>query len=250
MPEPSHLPEAVFECADMHSFNRLFFRLPEIRLYIVVAVASALIAAWLARDIQSVVLPVLLILAIYPGFEYLLHRYVLHNNHLCRTPITARIWWRIHYRHHYEPRDLKVILGAPLSLLFIIAFGGLMGASFFWNTASFAAAFATSALCVVAYEYVHTFQHARVETDNKYLLRMRRHHLAHHYLNEQVNYGIATDVIDRLCGTVLTPDRAERSPTVYNLGYTGEMQRRYPYIDAIEHPPSSDRQDQFDTLKS
>jgi sterol desaturase/sphingolipid hydroxylase (fatty acid hydroxylase superfamily) len=250
MPEPSHLPEAVFECTDLRSFNRLFFRLPEIRLYIAATVLSAMISLWLARDVQSVVVPVLLIFAIYPAFEYLLHRYVLHNNHLCRTPVTARIWWRIHFRHHSEPRDLKVILGAPLSLLFIIAFGGLMGMSLYWNSASFAAAFAASGLCVIGYEYVHSFQHSRVETDNRYLLRMRRHHLAHHFLSEQVNYGIATDVIDRLCGTILASDRAERSPTVYNLGYTGEMQRRYPYVDAIDHPPSPERRDQFDTLKS
>jgi sterol desaturase/sphingolipid hydroxylase (fatty acid hydroxylase superfamily) len=224
----------------MRAFNRIFVRLPQTRLYAILFAVSAAVAAWLASDVTSIVVPVVIVLLGYPSFEYLLHRYLLHNTHLCRTPMTARVWWRIHYRHHAQPSDAKVILGAPWTLLFAVTVGTLLSASVYWSLAGLAAAAAASLFCVMVYEYLHSFEHSRVESRNRYLTAMRRHHLTHHYINEQGNYGIAFSWVDRLCGTVVSGDRDARSPTVHNLGYQGAMKERYPFIDRIERTMHAD----------
>jgi sterol desaturase/sphingolipid hydroxylase (fatty acid hydroxylase superfamily) len=235
MPDVSHLPDAVFESRDIRTFNGLFVRLPEIRFYAVLLLVAAVAAVWLASSVWELVLPVVGIALFYPGFEYVLHRWVLHNAQLCRTPITSRIWWRLHYRHHSAPRDAAVILGAPWTLLVAVAVGALLTASVYWTLAALAAATAASLAAAIVYEYFHSLEHSRVELTNPYLLRMRKHHLAHHYITERHNFGIATDIVDRLVGTTASyNDDVQRSPTVYNLGYTGEMTQNYPWVNEIE----------------
>src|SRR5262249_12383890 len=85
----------------------------------------------------------------------------------------------------------------------------------------------------IAYEYFHSLAHSRVVLSEGYFLTMRQHHIAHHYFDEQSNYGIVTMIADHLFGTVRAPGPV-RSPTVRNLGYCGEMTVRYPYVERIE----------------
>jgi sterol desaturase/sphingolipid hydroxylase (fatty acid hydroxylase superfamily) len=157
----------------------------------------------------------------------------LHNRLFCRTAISARVWWRIHYRHHSAPMDSAVILGAPWTLILAAVFGALLVVPLQASPASLASAGALSFGAAIAYEYFHSIDHSRVELRDGYLHRMRRHHLEHHYRNENCNFGIVTDVIDRLMAK--HADSAPlRSPTVRNLGYVGELREQYPWIDAME----------------
>jgi sterol desaturase/sphingolipid hydroxylase (fatty acid hydroxylase superfamily) len=225
----------LFECTDWKSFNRAFARRFEIRIYGTLGLVAAVLAAWFATSIWQVLVPVVVVFAFYPAFEYVAHRWLLHNTNLCRSPLTAKAWWRLHYRHHSQPRDHEVILGAPWSLVVAVSFGTIAAGLFYPSIASLAAAAAASFTCATAYEYFHSIEHAKVEVKNPYLARMRQHHLAHHYLNEQVNYGIATDIIDRLVGTHRKAGGdLRRSPTVHNLGYAGEMPARYPWVEAFD----------------
>jgi hypothetical protein len=60
---------------------------------------------------------------------------------------------------------------------------------------------------------------------------MKMRHMAHHFHDEDGNFGITNFVPDRLFGTLY--ERAERkakSPTVFNLGYTEEVARQYPWV--------------------
>lgn len=246
MPQVSHLPDAVFESRDMATFNRLFLRLPEIRLYTALLVAAATLALWLATNPWQIVLPILAVAIIYAPFEYVMHRWVLHNTHLCRTPFTAKAWWRLHYRHHSAPRDADVILGAPVSVMVGVGVGAVLGAAVYWTLATLAAATAASLLAAILYEYFHSLAHSRVELSSRYMQRMRRHHLTHHYTTDRGNFGIVTDVVDRLVGTVAAPgEDGGRSPTVYNLGYTDDVARQYPWVADMErHHAAMVRPDQ------
>jgi len=235
MPSVSHLPDAVFESRDFRTFHGHFVRLPEIRFYAVLLLIAAIAAVWLATNVWELLLPIVGIAIFYPFFEYVLHRWVLHNALLCRTPITARIWWRLHYRHHSAPRDAAVILGAPWTLLVAVAVGSLLTASVYWSLAALATATAASLAAAIIYEYFHSLEHSRVELRSPYLLRMRQHHLAHHHLTDHHNFGIATDFVDRLVGTSAAADKSlQRSPTVYNLGYTDDVAENYPWVEKIE----------------
>jgi sterol desaturase/sphingolipid hydroxylase (fatty acid hydroxylase superfamily) len=232
----AHDPTSVFEARDLSEFHREFVKLAEIRLYAGLAAACAVVAIWRASRPWDVVLPAVGVLIAFPILEYLIHRYVLHNISLCRSALTAPIWWRIHYRHHSEPSDAGVILGAPWSLTSAVLIAAAMIAVPFQSLAAFASAAATGLVCAIVYEYFHSLHHAQVEITSPYLLRMRRHHLLHHHLEEKGNFGITSPLIDLLCGTRYEREATTRSPTVRNLGYTDELREQYPWIAQMEQP--------------
>lgn len=229
----SHRASDLFECRTLGAFHRAFAALPQIRAYAALCAAAAAASAYTARNIEDILIPVVIVFAGYPAFEYALHRLVLHGAYLCRNPMTARVWWRIHYRHHAEPRDASVILAAPWTLVVAVFTGAGLASSLWWSVAGFWAALSASFCVAILYEYFHSLDHGRVELPDGYRLTMRRHHAAHHYFNERGNFGIVTPIADRLMRTVLTPGPS-RSPTVHNLGYRGELATKYPYIQHIE----------------
>ena len=211
---------------------KAFLLYPDIHIYLVLAGASAGLA-WLwgvtpAQALWSCVA----VFALYPMVWYLLHRFVLHGKFLYRNKYTAKAWKRIHFDHHRDPFDLKVLFGAlhtTLPTLVLIAFpvgyaiGGIGG---------FGAAFAAGILMTVAYEFFHCIQHLGYEPKSKFIKKMKRLHLQHHFFNENVNYGITSFWPDSVFRTY-KPSAKEiggKSPTVFNLGYTGEEVRKYPWV--------------------
>jgi sterol desaturase/sphingolipid hydroxylase (fatty acid hydroxylase superfamily) len=230
MRDPVRTP---FGCRSLGAFNRMFVGLPEIRAYLALFVVGTIVFTVLAREVTDILVPIAAVMIGYPFFEYSVHRWLLHNRNLCRHPVTARVWWRIHYRHHVEPRDVSVILAAPWTLLVAVAAGTLLAASLLWSTAGLAAATLASISFAILYEYVHALQHSAVALSSPYLRRMRAHHLAHHYFRESGNFGIVTDVVDNLLQTKLSA-RPGRSVTARNLGYGGELQAKYPYVQEFD----------------
>jgi len=82
----------------------------------------------------SVFLAVVAALLVYPLVWYLLHRFVLHGQFLYRSPITAGLRKGIHYDHHQDPNDLRVLFGALQTALPTIGavtlpLGSLIGGS-------------------------------------------------------------------------------------------------------------------------
>src|SRR3546814_3738129 len=63
---------------------------------------------------------------------------------------------------------------------------------------------------------------------------MKARHMAHHFHDEKGNYGITNFFWDRLFGTFYERhERKEKSPTVFNLGYTEEVARIYPQVKEL-----------------
>jgi sterol desaturase/sphingolipid hydroxylase (fatty acid hydroxylase superfamily) len=74
---------------------------------------------------------------------------------------------------------------------------------------------------------------------------MKARHMAHHFHDERGNFGITNYFWDRLFGTYYDRiDKAKKSATVFNLGYTPEIAERYPQVAnlsggvATGHPAS------------
>src|SRR5262249_49791973 len=151
--------DSVFECKTLSTFNRAFLRLGEIRLYAAFGLISALVSGVMAHNLADTVIPVVIVVLGYPGFEYALHRLLLHGTYLCKTPMTARVWWRIHYRHHMHPRDADVILAAPWTLIIAVITGALLASSLWWSWSGVAAALAASFAVAILYEYFHALDH-------------------------------------------------------------------------------------------
>jgi sterol desaturase/sphingolipid hydroxylase (fatty acid hydroxylase superfamily) len=60
---------------------------------------------------------------------------------------------------------------------------------------------------------------------------MKKFHMAHHFHNENGNYGITNLWWDRRLGTFYEGAKDKpRSSTVFNLGYTEDVAKSYPYV--------------------
>ncbi len=213
---------------------RAYFSYPAIQAYLILAVVSCSLSLYLAQDAASLAGAVIAAIVIYPAVWYVLHRYVLHGRFLYKSPRTAALWKRIHFDHHQDPNNLRVLFGAlPTTLptiLWITApigwlIGGLPGSLM---------AFATGCIITCFYEFCHCIQHLAYAPKWEFLKRMKKYHLAHHFHNEQGNFGITNFVCDHLFSTFYgETHEMPRSPTVFNLGYTGEEIERYPWVASM-----------------
>jgi sterol desaturase/sphingolipid hydroxylase (fatty acid hydroxylase superfamily) len=156
-----------------------------------------------------------------------------------KMPLLASTWKRIHYDHHQDPNHLEVLFGALHTTLPTIAIataplGYAIG--HFWAgpdaaIGGAAIALATGLLTTCLYEFVHCIQHLAYKPKSKWLAEMKKRHMAHHFHDETGNYGITTFFWDKLFGTHYDrAERPEKSPTVFNLGYTPEVAEKWPHV--------------------
>jgi sterol desaturase/sphingolipid hydroxylase (fatty acid hydroxylase superfamily) len=97
-----------------------------------------------------------------------------------------------------------------------------------------AAAFGTGIATTCFYEFSHCIQHLAYMPKSSFLRRIKRLHLAHHFHNENGNYGITNFLWDRALSThYQKPGDVPRSTTVRNLGYSGTEVEKYPWVAAL-----------------
>ncbi len=226
---------------DKMSFRELvvaYFQYPAIVAYLLLAVLSIGLFVSRPAPLAPTLAAVAVATFIYPMVWYILHRWVLHSRWMFKVPVLASTWKRIHYDHHQDPNHLEVLFGALHTTLPTIGLatipigygiGSLWGAEAAFGAAC--AAFATGLVTTCFYEFVHCIQHLAYKPKNRKLAEMKKRHMAHHFHDENGNYGITTFLWDRLLGTYYDrPERPEKSETVFNLGYTPEMAERYPHV--------------------
>lgn len=204
---------------------------PAIQTYAALAAGNLYLCWRLAESPLPLAAAAAGVAAVYPFVWYLLHRFVLHGAWLYRRRATARLWKRIHFDHHRDPHDLRVLFGAlyttlPTVLLVVVPIGYLIG-----GAAAAAAAAATGLVVTCVYEYCHCIQHLPYMPRSRFLRGIKKHHLRHHFVDERTNFGITSFLPDRLFATYRdAPAAGARSATVFNLGYTGEERRRFPWV--------------------
>lgn len=210
---------------------KAFFAHHAVLAYVLMAAVGAGLAVRWARAVWPPAVALALTGLLYPLVWYALHRYVLHGRFLYTSPLTASLWKRIHFDHHQDPHDLRVLFGAlyttvPTIALVTVPLGWAVG-----GRGAAAAALAGGSLITCVYEFCHCVQHLNYTPRSRFLQRIKRRHLAHHFHNERGNYGITSFVWDRVFDTLY--ERASdvpRSATVFNLGYTAAEAERYPWV--------------------
>lgn len=189
---------------------------------------------------------------IYPFAWFFIHKYILHGKWLFKSPLTAATWKRIHYDHHLDPNHLEVLFGSLATTLPTVAVATAVAGWFIGGIGGAAIAFTTGLLTTCAYEFVHCIQHLGFKPKNRWLAELKRRHMEHHFHDEDGNYGIVSFIPDKLFGTIYErSERRQRSPHVFNLGYTPEMAERYPWVAqlsggvAMTHPRERLKADQI-----
>jgi sterol desaturase/sphingolipid hydroxylase (fatty acid hydroxylase superfamily) len=206
---------------------------PSVLLYAALAIGcfvGAVLLGALALPVRTLA-ALAATLLIFPFYEYALHRFVLHNRTLYKSPLTADVWKRIHYDHHQDPNRLNVLFGSPSNTLIAVfapslPIGYLIGG---WSSALIAASLAL--VLFAFYEFCHCVQHLNYTPKSAWLRRIKKHHMAHHFHNETGNFGITSTFVDRLVGTHYEDRGARpRSPHIYDLGYDEAEAARYPWV--------------------
>ncbi len=221
-----------------------FFQYHAVSAYLLLAAAAAALACYRPASWVETLAAIAAAAFVYPLVWYALHRWVLHSRWMFKSPLTARVWKRIHYDHHMDPHHLEVLFGALYTTLPTIA---LATVPLGWGIGGFGAAMAalaTGLIVTCIYEFVHCVEHLPYKPRNPLLARMKALHLAHHFHDETGNFGITNFVWDRLFGTLYERrDRPAKSPTVFNLGYDEAAASRYPWVGHLSDgpPPPSTR---------
>lgn len=208
-----------------------YFQYYAIQAYLLLAVLSIGVA-WMAPPTlaQGVFAAVFAVFA-YPVVWYLLHRNVLHGKWMWKSPLTAKTWKRIHYDHHQDPNHLEVLFGALYTTLPTIAIATIPVGWLIGGLGGAAVAFAAGLLTTCFYEFAHCIQHLSYKPKNKWLADMKRRHMAHHFHDESGNFGITSFWPDRFFGTFYEREqRPLKSATVFNLGYTEEVAKTWPWV--------------------
>lgn len=221
---------------DRMTFKELvvaYFQYPAIIAYLAVTAVAIGLFVWKPATLLQTIASVAVAALLYPFVWYLLHRFVLHSRWMFKVPMLAATWKRIHYDHHQDPNHLEVLFGALHTTLPTIA---LASVPFGWWIGGFGgamAAFATGLLTTCFYEFCHCIQHLAYKPKNKMVAEWKRAHMAHHFHDEDGNFGITSFFWDHVFGTYYDRakgDRPEKSPTVFNLGYTPEIAKKYPKV--------------------
>lgn len=211
-----------------------YIQYPAIQVYFVIALLGFGYLTVYNQWSLMLLLTAVIIAIIYPLIWYMLHRYVLHASYLYKSPYFAKVWKRIHFDHHRDPNDLRVLFGAlyttlPTVIVFTLPIG--------WALADMPGAIAAIISGVVVtmfYEFCHCIQHLHYTPKQKFLRDMKRLHLLHHYRDETGNYGITNYFWDRVLGTFYDKDdKRDKSPTVFNLGYNDQEAVQYPWVDEL-----------------
>ncbi len=221
-----------------------YFQYYAIQAYLMLAAITGYYAVTMTTSWARSSLAMVLAVVIYPLVWYTLHRFVLHGRWMFKSPLTAHTWKRIHYDHHQDPHHLEVLFGALYTTLPAIivatlpmgyALGGFGGAM---------ASLCAGLLTTCFYEFCHCVQHLSYKPKNKYMALMKARHMAHHFHDETGNFGITNFAVDKVFGTFYErEERKLKSETVFNLGYTPEVAKRYPWVAkltggvvAMSHP--------------
>ena len=208
-----------------------YFAYPAIQVYLGLGTVSATAAVWWQHSVLSLVIAAFAAVLVYPLVWYLLHRFVLHGSFLYKMRWSAAMWKRIHFDHHRDPHDLRVLFGSlvntlPTIIIVTVPLGWIIG-----GPAAAAAALSGGLFTTCFYEFCHCIQHLAYQPKWGFLRRIKRLHVAHHFHNETGNFGITNFLWDRILGTFYShPREISRSPTVFNLGYDEEMGKRWPYV--------------------
>ncbi|WVQ80894.1 hypothetical protein IAT38_003001 [Cryptococcus sp. DSM 104549] len=133
--------------------------------------------------------------------EYLLHRFLFHlDYYLPDTRWAITLHFLLHGVHHYLPMDrLRLVMPPLLFTVLQTPFTKLAHAIFPTAVANgiISGAFAM----YVVYDLGHyALHHTRLPA---YLAEMKRYHLAHHYKNFELGFGVTSKFWDYVFGTVL-----------------------------------------------
>ncbi|KAI1471467.1 inositolphosphorylceramide-B C-26 hydroxylase [Daldinia caldariorum] len=135
--------------------------------------------------------------------EYIMHRCLFHlDDHLPDNRVGITLHFLLHGVHHYLPMD-KYRLVMPPTLFVVLAtpFWKLAHAVFFWNWHLATAVYCGGIFGYICYDLTHYFLHH--QNLPLWYKDLKKYHLAHHFLDYELGFGVTSRFWDRVFGTEL-----------------------------------------------
>ena len=169
-----------------------------ISVYLVVSACMAWYGfANLGKSTSSSILFIVLGLVVFTLVEYVVHRFLYHSGEDYKDEVNWQ--YKVHGVHHIFPKD-KDLLAMPiplalfLSVILILFFYLIMGSNVFFFYPGFLSGYAI-------YLYIHYIVHAYKPPKNAFRF-LWRHHLIHHYSDEDRAFGVTSPFWDYIFGTM------------------------------------------------
>jgi 4-hydroxysphinganine ceramide fatty acyl 2-hydroxylase len=151
------------------------------------------VISWLACYVTGCIL--------WTIFEYTFHRFLFHiDDMLPDNGYALTLHFLLHGVHHYLPMD-KLRLVMPPTLFFLLSYPFTQLAHYVFPKAIANGIISGAYTFYILYDVMHyALHHTKLP---KYLAEMKRYHLAHHYKNFDLGFGVTSKIWDYVFGTVL-----------------------------------------------
>jgi len=183
--------------------NDFFELLSKTPWYLPIITTSPFLAVFLIYSLSSelslysIVLYALLGLVFWTFVEYLLHRFIFHFHP--KSEFGKKLHWTFHGVHHDFPKDsyrlvfppfLSIVLGSVFYLMFYLS---LPNKIYFPFSFGFFSGY-------LIYDIGHYAYH-HFAFKNKLFLKLKKHHMSHHYKTPDENFGVSSPLWDYIFNT-------------------------------------------------
>ncbi|MGX1901864.1 sterol desaturase family protein [Thermolongibacillus altinsuensis] len=192
-----------------------FFGFKDIIVLMISLVFATAMAVAYAKDGKTLIFW-LFGVALFLINEYLTHRFIFHMKPP-KHPFFLRLLKRLHYDHHVDPDDLKLLfLPIWYSLPQMIMISAIV--FFVFGDLSFAfAMYAGLSSGLLYYEWTHFVAHRPIKPITRWGKWMKKVHIWHHFKNEGYWFGVSNPSMDYLMGTFKDEKDVPRSENARNL---------------------------------
>jgi hypothetical protein len=220
------------ELKDLRACWREFFKHFSPRVVLAAAilalVARILVGRWSWHD---ALVPVVIV-AIQPFVEWVIHRYLLHMPPFRLFDRRIELYGSVqHRRHHRSPSDLDRVLLKPIEVVSFIFQIAAVAAALTWVAVwligghfmpVWLTAVVLSYLGLFRYEASHFLIHTPYVPKTRLYRTIWRNHRLHHFKHEGYWMGITSNLGDRVLGTNPDQSTVPKSPTARTLGVETE----------------------------
>ena len=178
-------------------------------------IARAAVGDW---QLSDALLPVI-VLALFPVYEWLIHVFILHwkPRRLGRIKIDS-ILARDHRRHHADPRDIPLIFIPTRAMYSIVPATVAISVFAFPRLGLGLTYLVVMSGLGLGYEWVHFLVHSDYRPVTRLYRAVWNNHRLHHYKNEHYWFTVTSSgTADRLFGTYPDPASVPKSKTARNL---------------------------------
>jgi Fatty acid hydroxylase superfamily len=180
-----------------------------------VATARVLTGDWRLSDLWTP----LVMVAVFPFFEWVVHVCVLHWRPRRLGPVAIDpLLSRKHRAHHVDPRDVPLVFIPWQVHLWLLPLVLAIGLLAFPRTGLGLTFMTVVGLLGLGYEWTHYLIHSDYRPRTRVYRAIWRNHRLHHYKNEHYWFTVtSTGTADRVLGTQPDPRTVTTSPTARAL---------------------------------